>query len=75
MEENIMGGFPFFRRGFDGCGCGGLGEFGGFGGFFGGCGGFDGRGCGCGREREVKCITAVRSCCFKGGRDCDCDFF
>ncbi len=49
-----MGGFPFFRNRFDGCG-----------GFFGGCGdGFFGRGCG--REREACCITAVRACKIKG---------
>ncbi len=60
-----MGGFPFFRNKFDGCGGCGWGGFGGFGGF-GGCGcGFD-RGCGCKKEREACCITAVRVCKFKG---------
>ncbi|WP_048106294.1 hypothetical protein [Methanosarcina barkeri] len=52
------GGYGLFGRGFDGCGCG-CGGFGGWGGW-GGWGG-----CGC--EPEVKCITAVRACCIKGG--------
>lgn len=56
-----MGGFPFFKDKFDGCGCGGFGGF--FGGFFGGCG--EGCGCGCKKEREVKCITAIRACKFE----------
>jgi hypothetical protein len=63
-----MGGFPFFRNKFDGCGgCGG-----GCGGFFGGFfGGHDG-GCGCGCDKpEAKCITAVRACRIGGGDDCD----
>lgn len=59
-----MGGFPFFKNKFDGCGCGGCG-WGGFGGFFGfgdGCG----CGCGCKKEKEACCITAVRACKIKG---------
>ena len=56
-----MGGFPFFKHKFDGCGGCGWGGFGGF-------GGWDGCGCGCGcrKERKVCCITAVRACCVKG---------
>ncbi|AKB47959.1 hypothetical protein MSKOL_2182 [Methanosarcina sp. Kolksee] len=58
------GGFGLFGKGrFDGCGgCGG----GCGGGGWGGWGGWGG-GCGCGREREACCVTAVRACKIKGG--------
>lgn len=62
------GGFGLFGRGCDcGCGCGGFGGWGGWGGW--------GGGCGCGREREACCITAVRACKIKscgGGWGWDC---
>jgi hypothetical protein len=54
-------------RGFDGLG--GLGGFGGFDGGCGGCGGFDGgcgRGRGCGNDRSISVITAVRAVCARG---------
>ena len=60
-----MGGFPFFKK-FDGCGCGGCG-WGGFGGFGGFGGGWGGCGCGCKKEKEACCITAVRACKIKSG--------
>ena len=52
-------------RGFDGLG--GLGRFGGFDGGCGGCGGFDG-GCGrgCGDDKRISVITAVRAITARG---------
>jgi len=54
-------------RGFDGLG--GLGGLGGFDGGCGGCGGFDGgcgRGRGCGDDKRIAVITAVRAICAQG---------
>jgi len=54
-------------RGFDGLG--GLGGLGGFDGGCGGCGGFDGgcgRGRGCGDDKQIAVITAVRAIAARG---------
>lgn len=63
-----MGGFGFGGRG---CGRGfdGLGGLGGFGGFDGGFGGFDGgcgRGRGCGDDKRIAVITAIRAVVARG---------